>query len=240
MIQSELAGPPSGLLRISLPVAFGRLHVAPVLSAFLRQYPGMRLDVHLSDTIANLAEDRFDVAIRLGTPAAANLIARKLAPHRRIICASQDYLGQHGTPMRPADLARHNCLLFDYLTGTNSWTLRRDGKTEKIQVSGNLRANGSELLREAAIDGAGILLMPTWLVGGDIASGRLVPVLESWSTTLGTEEGAIWAVYLPNRRGSKKLAAFLDFLVRHFGEPPYWDRFSQSSPVRKKRKTKAG
>ncbi|MBB6584836.1 LysR family transcriptional regulator [Ralstonia solanacearum] len=225
---SELAGPPSGLLRVSLPVAFGRLHVAPALPAFLRQFPGMRLEFQLSDTVANLVEDRIDVAIRLGAPASQNVVARKLAPHRRVICASQDYLGEHGVPAQPADLAQHNCLLFDYATATSTWTLQRAGKTEKVQVSGNLHANGSELLREAAIGGAGLLLMPTWLVGEDLAAGRLVPVLEDWSPSLGADEGAVWAVYLQNRRGSKKLAAFLDFLVQHFGAPPYWERYVQT------------
>ncbi|MFC7286868.1 LysR family transcriptional regulator [Herminiimonas glaciei] len=222
---SELAGPPSGLLRISLPAAFGRLHVAPALPLFLRQCPDMRLDIQLSDTIVNLVDDRIDVAIRLGSPASDNLVARKLAPHRRVICASHDYLGEHGVPTQPGELSGHNCLLFDYATVTSTWNLTRDGKTEKVSVSGNLRANGSELLREAAIGGAGLLLMPTWLVGEDIAAGRLVPVLEEWSPAVGADDGAIWAVYLQSRRGSKKLAAFLDFLVQHFGTPPYWERY---------------
>jgi DNA-binding transcriptional LysR family regulator len=221
---SELAGPPSGLLRITMPVAFGGLHVAPALPTFLRQFPGMRLDIRLTDTVVNLVEDRIDVAIRLGVLASTNLIARELAPHRRVICASPNYLGEHGIPMSPQDLAHHNCLVFDYLTGESTWTLTRDGKSEKIAVTGNLRANGSELLREAAISGAGLLLMPTWLVGHDIAAGRLVPVLEPWVPSPGHGEGAIWAVYLPNRRGSKRIAAFLDFLMQHFGSPPYWDR----------------
>lgn len=224
---SEQAGPPSGLLRVSLPVAFGRLHVAPALPSFFRQFPGIRLDIQLSDAVANLVEDRIDVAIRLGSPASEHLVARKLAPHRRVICASQDYLGEHGIPAHPDELSRHNCLLFDYATAISTWSLTRAGKTEKVSVSGNLRANGSELLREAAIGGAGLLLMPTWLVGEDISAGRLLPVLEAWSPTIGADEGAIWAVYQQNRRGAKKLALFLDFLARHFGSPPYWERYAQ-------------
>lgn len=221
---SERAGPPSGLLRVTMPPAFGRLHVAPAIPAFLRKFPAMRLDIRLADTMANLVEDRIDVAIRLGSLASSNLIARKLAPHRRVICASPDYLGEHGAPAEPRDLSRHRCLLFDYPLGANTWTLARDGKSEKVSISGALRADGSEFLREAAISGAGLLLMPTWLVGDDIAAGRLVRVLEQWSPAPAGDEGAIWAVYLQNRRGSKKLASFLDFLTKHFGAPPYWDR----------------
>jgi DNA-binding transcriptional LysR family regulator len=224
---SELAGPPSGLLRVTMPPAFGRLHVAPAIPAYVRQFPGMRLDIQLTDTMVNLVEDRIDVAIRLGSLTSSNLIARKLAPHRRVICASPDYLAEHGAPAEPRDLSSHNCLLFDYPTGDTRWTLARDGKSEKVSVSGNLRATGSEFLREAAIGGAGLLLMPAWLVGNDIAAGGLVPVLEQWSPGPGGGEGAIWAVYLQNRRGSKKLASFLDFLAKHFGSPPYWDRYRE-------------
>ncbi len=220
---SELSGPPSGLLKVTMPVAFGRLHVAPALPAFLRQYPQIRLDLNLSDAVTNLVEDRLDIAIRLGALTSSTLLARKLAPHRRIICASPDYLGEHGTPGEPSDLAKHNCLLFDYQTTEHSWTLARDGKRTKVIVAGNLRANNSEILREAAIGGAGVLLMPTWLVGGDIAAGRLTPVLDNWIASPGAEEGAIWAIYQSNRRGSRKVVSFIDFLAQHFGATPYWD-----------------
>lgn len=228
---SEVSGPPAGLLRVAMPVAFGRLHVGPILPGFLREYPGIQLDIRLSDTVADLAMERIDVAIRLGPMASTELIARKLAPHCRVICASPDYFGQHGAPAKPSDLAQHNCLQFDYLNGSPTWILARDGKSEKVTVSGNLKANGSELLREVAIGGGGLLLMPTWLVGEDLAAGRLIRVLEDWTATPGASEGAIWAAYLPNRRGSKKLACFLDFMEKHFGSPPYWDRYTQTASL---------
>lgn len=220
---SEAGGPPGGLLRLSIPVAFGRLHIGPALPVFLKRYPDMRLDVSLTDTVVNLVEDRIDIAIRLGALSTSSLIARKLAPHRRIICASPDYIAEHGAPSTPRQLADHNCLLFDYLSGDNSWTLTRNGVHERITLSGNLKASGSELLREAAIGGAGLISMPTWLVGSDIAQGRLVPLLEDWSVGPGPDEGAVWGVYLPNRRGSRKVNCLLDFLSAHFGSPPYWD-----------------
>lgn len=220
---SERGGSPGGSLHISMPIAFGRLHVGPVLPLFLRRFPQMRLNISLSDTLVNLVEERIDIAIRLGPLNASSLIARKLAPHRRVICAGPDYLAERGAPMSPRELSGHNCLLFDYLTGDTTWTLAREGERERVPVSGNLRASGSELLREAAIGGAGLILMPTWLVGHDIAEGRLVTVLDEWSVSPGAEEGAISAVYLPSRRGSRKVNCFLDFLVEHFGSPPYWD-----------------
>ncbi|TPM24801.1 LysR family transcriptional regulator [Mesorhizobium sp. B2-3-5] len=220
---SEKGGPPSGLLRISMPVAFGRLHVGPALPLFLRRFPEMRLDISLSDAVVNLVDERIDIAIRLGALTSSSLISRKLAPHRRVICASPDYIAERGAPASPGDLSRYNCLLFDYLTGDTTWTLAKDGARERVSVSGNLRASGSELLREAAIGGAGLIMMPTWLVGPDLSEGRLVPVLEEWSVSPGSAEGAIWALYLSSRRGSRKVGCFLDFLVDHFGSPPYWD-----------------
>lgn len=220
---SEAGGPPGGLLRLSIPVAFGRLHIGPALPLFLKRYPDMRLDISLTDSVVNLVDERVDIAIRLGALATSSLIARKLAPHRRVICASPDYIGERGAPATPQQLAGHNCLLFDYLSGDCNWTLVRDGVRERVTVSGNLKASGSELLREAAIGGAGLIMMPTWLVGADIAAGRLVRVLEDWSVSPSSEEGAIWGVYLPSRRGSRKVNCLLDFLSAHFGTPPYWD-----------------
>lgn len=219
---SEAAGPPRGLLRVSLPVAFARLHIAPVIPAFARLYPGVRLDLTLSDDIVDLVGERMDLAIRLGSVEIPSLVARKIAPHRRLVCASPDYLGQWGEPRSPADLAGRNCLTFSYTRGNSVW--RFSGPSEEsVRVGGNLRANSSEVLREAAIGGMGLILMPSWLVGADIEAGRLRVVLPEWEAGLGGNGGAIYAVYQPNRRSSKRVQAFIDFLVERFGSPPYWD-----------------
>lgn len=220
----ETQGLVAGTLRVTMPVAFGRLHVAPFIPRFLREHPGMRLDVQLTDGMSDLVEDRLDLAIRLGVLMPSQIIARHMGPHRRVICASPDYLGERGTPTTPADLAEHNCLVFDYQTGDSIWTLVRGQDIVRVPVSGNLRASGSELLREAAIGGAGLLLMPTWLVGHDIAAGRLIPLLDNWEPMTTNGESAIWALYPPSRRGSPKIRCFLDFLQARFGSPPYWDR----------------
>lgn len=221
---SERGGPPSGLLRLTAPVAFGRLHVAPMLPAFLRRYPELRLEVMATDAVSNLVEDRIDVAVRLGAMSASSLIARKLAPHRRAVCASPAYLAEHDAPRTPSDLMSHSCLVYEYFNGDSTWTLARGGEREKVTVKGPLRSSGSEVLREAALGGVGLALLPTWLIGGDIATGALVPVLDDWTASPSAEEGAIWACYPPNRRGVKKVACFLDALARHIGAPAYWDR----------------
>ncbi|WP_152385655.1 LysR family transcriptional regulator [Achromobacter sp. GbtcB20] len=221
----ELTGPPKGVLRLSVPVAFGRLHVAPFLPAFLAAYPGVRLDIQLTDAVVNLAEQRMDMAIRLGAQPPDTTIAKRLAPHRRVICASPAYLEAHGTPAEPHELSDHNCLLFDYLAGRAAWTLSKGDASHEIPVTGNLRANGSELLRVAALGGAGLVLMPTWLVGEDLRTGRLRCVLSDWTPSISGGEGAIWAVYPRSRRGSRKLTVLIEFLAERFGPSPYWDDF---------------
>lgn len=223
---SETDGPPRGLLRVSLPVAFARLHVAPAISEFLRACPDIELDLMMSDGMVNLVEERVDLAIRIGSLESSSLIARKIAPHRRVVCASPDYLGEHGEPRTPADLAQHACLAFAYAGTGQSWRFAGPSGETEVAVKGPLRANNSEMLREAAIGGSGLILMPTWLVGGDIEAGRLRAVLTDWDAGPGGADAAINAVYLPNRRGSKKVRAFIEFLIARFGSPPYWDKAS--------------
>ena len=219
----ETTGPPRGHMRVSLPVAFAGLHVAPAIPDFLRAYPGIELDLTMTDNVVNLVEERLDLAVRIGSLESSSLIARKLASFRRLVCASRDYLEKHGEPQSPADLRGQNCLTFSYGRGDRIW--RFSGRSEEtIRVSGNMRANNTHMLRAAAIGGTGLTLMPSWLVGADIEAGRLRAVLTDWEVNPGNTGAAIHAVYLPNRSSSKKVRAFIDFLVARFGSPPYWDR----------------
>lgn len=220
---SEASGAPRGLLRISMPVVFGSLHVAPAMGAFMRRCPDIEFDFRLSDGFVNLVEDRIDIAIRIGKLDTSSLIARKLAPNRRLICASPDYLGEHGVPKHPDDLKQHKCLCFAFSDGDRTWRFEKGGESLSRKVKGNMVANNSEMLRQAAINGGGLLMMPSWLVGGDLKAGRLTQVLPDWTAGHGETDTAIHAVYLPNRRGSKKVTAFVDHLIAHFGSPPYWE-----------------
>lgn len=226
---SERDGPPRGVLRVSLPVVFARLHVTPIVPDFLRACPGIEIEIVMTDRVVNLVEDRIDVAIRLGTLDSSSLVARRLAPHHRRLCASPAYLAEHGEPQVPADLARHRCLTFSYGSADRTWRFARDGREESIRVRGPLRANDSETLKSAALAGLGLLLMPTWLVGRELADGALRPVLPGWSAEVGRgsagvrTDAGVFALYLPDRRGSAKVRAFVDFLAACFGSPPYWD-----------------
>jgi len=219
----DRGGPPHGLLRVSLPVVFAQLHVAPLLPDFLRAYPDVELDLSLNDSMVNLVEERVDLAIRIGSLDSSSLVARKLAPHRRVVCASPDYLARHAEPQSPHDLSGLNCLAFTYGRGDRTWRFTRGETEQVVRISGSICANNSFLLLNAALDGMGICLLPSWLVGKDVEAGRLRPLLSDWEANPLSPGAAIHAVYLPNRRTSKKVRAFVDFLIERFGSPPYWE-----------------
>jgi DNA-binding transcriptional LysR family regulator len=218
---------PRGVLRINIPGAFGRRHVMPHLGDFLAAYPDIGVDATLTDATVNLIETGTDVAIRIGALADSTLVARRLAPHRRAVVASPDYLSRQPPLQVPADLRRHQCLPFA-LQPTDAWYFqaREKADTEPVEVtvSGRLRANDSEALLDAAVGGLGIALLPTWLIGEDVGAGRLIALLPAWEPLIAPgAERAIWGIYPPKKVVALKVKAFLDFLSRRFGKPPYWD-----------------
>ncbi|WP_022677238.1 substrate binding domain-containing protein, partial [Novosphingobium sp. B-7] len=160
----------------------------------------------------------------------SSLVARRLAPQRRLVCASPAYLAAHGTPQVPQDLADHACLTFAFADGERRWRLTRDGQHEWVRVAGPLRTNHADTIRETALAGAGLALLPTWLVGEDVAQGRLRPVLAEWHGDIARPgapppgDPGIHALYLPDRRGMAKVRLLVDFLAESFGTPPYWER----------------
>lgn len=209
---------PRGILRASLPVAFGRLHIAPLLSKFLAQYPEVKLDLRLSDGLANLVEEDLDLVIRIGNldRSSGSLILRKLSSHSRLVCGSPAYFDRHGIPTHPDDLAHHNCLCFTYATGYEIWRFKRHEEVCEIRVNGGLNVNNAEVLRQVCLDGAGLILMPTWLIGEDIKSGKLQAVLTDFQFhPQANLDTGIYALYLPNRRHSLRVQIFIDFLIQH-------------------------
>lgn len=222
-VVAGLDATPHGILRVSAPVVFGRLHIAPLLPGFLVSCPEVSLQMSFTDAVIDLGLTDTDVAIRLGPVGSPDLIARPVAPHRRILCASPAYLAGRGLPDNPAGLAEHECLTFAYRPGPVRWRFDGpDGPTE-VQVSGRLRADNSDVLREAAISGIGLILMPDWLVGADLTAGRLVEILPDHPPSLPIGAG-IHAVWLPNRRGSPKVRAFVAYLTEHLGSRLSWSR----------------
>lgn len=212
-----------GLLRIGVPVAFARLHVSPHLPAYLQAHPEVAVELVLSDRDANFVEERLDLAVRLGALADSSLIARKLAPHRRVVCASSAYLEKRGVPRSPSELTSHDCLTFSYADRTRRWRFARGGEDEAVSVRGSLQANSSEVLLDAALAGVGLALLPTWLVGPHLSNGSLQVLLPDWQAGAANTTAAVYGLFPPNRRGSLKVGSFLDHLQETFGSPPYWE-----------------
>lgn len=211
---------PVGTLRVSVPVTYSRIVLGPHLSAFLDAYPRMSLDLVVSDAYLDLAVDRLDVAVRIGVPAQdPGLIVRQLMENRRIVVASRAYLKRFGIPTAPGDLAEHQCLRFPYRQGRQSWVFTRGERTEKVEVSGRLTANSLDILREGVLNGQGIALVPGWLVQNDIVAGEMLPLFDAWAVLPLAGDAQVYAAYLPNRRHSRKVRAFIAFLAERVGGP---------------------
>jgi DNA-binding transcriptional LysR family regulator len=174
----------------------------------------------MNDRIVDLIEDGFDMAVRIGRLADSGLVARRLAPLRRVVSASPSYLARFGTPGAPDALAHHHCLCYSNLTRSEEWRfIAKDGRPWTVEVKGRLRANNGDALRAAALQGLGIVNLPSFLVGGDLQAGALVSLLADYVP----QDAAIYAVYPHSRHLSPKVRAFTDFLAELFAPVPYWD-----------------
>lgn len=227
IVTSSLNARPRGVLRINIPSAFGRLHVMPLVKSFLELYPDISIDATLTDATVDIIETGTDLAVRIGALPDSSLIAKRLAPQRRLLVASPHYLSGRPPLTSPDDLRQHECLTLA-LQPTNAWHCRpkRAPKSDllNIAIQGRLRANVSEALLDAVRDGFGVALLPSWLVGQDVRSGRLCAVLPQWEWHIASgSERAIWAVYPPKKIVPPKVRAFRDFLGTRFGNPPYWE-----------------
>jgi DNA-binding transcriptional LysR family regulator len=230
---TRLQSAPRGILRISAPVAFGRLHVAPALPAFLAAHPELKIDMVTTDRFVDLAEEGYDVVVRILGEPPPNVVARRLAPVNRRICATPDYFARYGVPQRPQDLEKHNCLTYTYFNPQDPWRLRGPEGEISVRASGDLRLNDDDALAEAVRGGLGIALLPTFIIGNDLQTGRLKSVLSDYVPL----ERHIYAIYLPNRQLSAKVRAFIDFFLERIGPIPYWDRAEASLAIAGKRET---
>jgi DNA-binding transcriptional LysR family regulator len=244
-ITSSLNRTPQGVLRVTMPPAFGRLHVVPHLPAFMARYPDIDLDIVSTEETLNLIDSGIDVAIRIGVLADSSLMARRLAPHRRIVCGSPAYFEHSGIPRVPADLATHETLCVPLVADDRWYFTQISGDVPAVKeqehltvaLHGRLRADDSEALLALALADCGVALLPTWLAAGALREGRLQHVLPEWETRTGRAEPAIWALYPPKKVVSSKVRAFVDFCAEAFGEPPYWEDglASKRQPHRAKR-----
>ena len=201
---------PKGLIRISAPVSFAICEFGPVLAEFKRKYPDVRLDVSLSDRFVDVVEEGFDLALRVTRSLPdSGLLARKLAPVRRIACATPAYLKGRGTPTHPSELQSHNCLVFSLLWQRNTWPFHEDGEPLEIHPPTTFTTNNSLLIREALVAGAGIALIPEPIVRGDLLNGTVVPILSRFEAA----PLNLFLVRPSDRRLPRRVLVFIDFLV---------------------------
>lgn len=204
---------PKGLLRVSATLGFGRTHLAPLVSAFVRKYPEVEVQLMLYDRAQHFSEGEFDVAVRFGEPSDGRILARKIAPNRRLVCASPLYLKQHPAPGVPADLAQHNCLVLRQNDSAfGMWRFSKGRTNETVKVRGTLSSNDGEVVLNWALDGHGVLMRAEWDVAKYLRSGRLVRLLEEYELP----PADIYAVYPERHNLSAKVSAFIDFLSTQF------------------------
>jgi DNA-binding transcriptional LysR family regulator len=217
---SRLHDEPKGLLKINAPMSFGTLYLGPAIAEFMVAYPELRIELILNDRFIDPIEEGVDVTVRIGELPDSSLIARKLAPARRVLAASPDYLKAHGTPKTPDELVHHRALTFGHSQAAQRFELMQGAETVSVPVTSCMCSNNGDVLRAAALHGNGIVLLPTFLIGPDIAAGKLRIVLPDHEP-VGLD---IYAVYAPNRYLAAKTRVFIDFLAGRFGSRPAWDR----------------
>ncbi|GGC75490.1 LysR family transcriptional regulator [Undibacterium terreum] len=213
---------PKGRLRVTASATFGTERLIPALADYTARYPKVDLDVVITDAVVDLAEDGFEAAIRLGNLQSSDLIARPLAPYRLMICAAPNYLAKRGEPRRPADLAQHDCLAYTYSSRSEwrsaqaSWRMTGPEGEISVPISGRMQVDSAQGLRQAALAGMGIVMLPEIMLSKDIEDGHLVRLLPEYTPPA----RPLNLIYLRDHRMSPKLRSFVDFVVERFSLKP--------------------
>ena len=220
---SELQNEPVGTLRIMSLPSFGSFHIARAIKGYKQQYPKVAIELNLSDDFDNLVDRGMDLAFRVGELEDSSVVALKISSSRLIVCASPEYLKENGTPQTPEALQEHVCLVTsNNVIFTPHWTFNIDGVETAMDIKSNyLTSNIADSLRVAAINGSGLIQLPTYMIGLDIQSGRLVPVLEKFEP----KPLPINLVYAHRKHMSLKVRSFVDYMQGYFETPPYWDKW---------------
>ena len=209
----------AGAIRLSAPLTFGTRYLGPALADFARAHPKVELDVSLDDRTIDLVGGGFDLAVRIGDLKDSALIARKLAPIRAVVLASPAYLDARGRPEKPGDLADHELLFYANVVSGEQWRFRVGERWETVRGQGRLRADNGDLLREAAVAGLGVVVLPSFIASDSIKAGELEVILREFPL----KEVALWAVMPPGRASTARVRSLVDFLVEWFGPEPDWD-----------------
>ena len=209
--QNRLA--PKGLLRVNAPLGFGRTYITPIISRFVKHHPEVEVQLQLTDHPLSLVDDTFEIGIRFGEIPDARLIARRIAPNRRLVCAAPSYLKAHGVPKVPHDLVHHNCIVLrQNETAYGLWRFSKGKQTETVKVRGSLSSNDGEVALNWVLAGHGLMLRAEWDIAKYVRTGRLVILLGEYAT----EPADIFAVYSERQARSPRVRAFTDFLVKSF------------------------
>lgn len=211
--RSQIATP-RGLLRVTAPIAIGRLLLAPILAEFLAEFPDIKIDLTLSDKFSDLISEGIDVAIRARKLEDSSLVARPLFDNPMLVVAAPSYLAQNGEPKSPADLTQHNCIVYSLLESGSIWHFSEQGKDLAIPVNGNISCNNGDTVLEVALSGLGIVQLPIWMVSRHIQAGRLKRLITAYRCT----SIPINAIYLKNRYIPLKVRCFVDFVKNKFAE----------------------
>jgi len=209
-----------GSLKVALPLSFGLMHLGPAINEFLKTHPQIEFDLDFNDRKVDMMEEGFDLAVRIGNLEDSSLIARRLASIQAVMCASPDYLERMGAPQSASDLSSHQCLVYNLLHDYEHWQLYdAENKLIKVKIKPHIKASNGEFLRDAAVQGQGIILIPTFIVYKEIERGDLVPLLTNYHRP----EISAYAIYPQTRHLSQRVRAFVDFLVERFEGIPYWE-----------------
>ena len=225
VLEAELAttqahGELQGSLKIALPMSFGIMHMGPAINDFLQKHPKIEFDLDFNDREVDLIQEGFDLAIRIANLPDSSLIARRLAPIQQVVFASPDYLDNYGTPKSPDELQHHQCLAYSLINDHKTWRFQDNNSQEiKISITPHLKASVGEFLRDAAVNGQGISVLPTFIVYKEIENGALVPILTDYIPN----PISAYAIYPQTRHLSQRVRQFVDFLVKRFEGVPYWD-----------------
>ena len=225
VLEAELAtsqahGTLKGSLKIDLPSTFGLMHMGPAINEFLQLHPQIEFDLDFNDREVDLIQEGFDLAIRIANLPDSSLIARRLAPIQTLMCASPSYLEHMGAPKTPEELIEHQCLVYSLLRDYEYWYLTdRNGKEIRTKIHPYLKASTGEFLKDASVEGLGIILVPSFIAYKEIELGTLVPVLKDYKPP----QLEAYAIYPQTRHLSQRVRAFVDFLVKRFEGTPYWD-----------------
>ncbi len=220
---------PRGVLKVAASVAFGTLHIAPAIGDFMKRYPELVMDITITDRTIDLTEEGFDVAISITRDLQLGVVAKKLAPIQRKICATPEYFEQYGVPLTPQDLVNHNCLDYVHSGDKGYWRFKGPKGQVSVPVSGRLRINDDEALSQVVLGGYGIALLPTYIIGKDIQAKRLRTVLSEYIPV----DQYVYAFFLPKRNLPLKIRVLIDFLKERFSDQPYWDRKVELKPPSK-------